>query len=89
MDTRNRYSPIDCSFHDILLDRATRRKKISVAYLSSGKRQQLEEVIILDVFTKNKEEFMTLDSGEMIRLDYLVSVDGVPLPEGGSCYTKN
>lgn len=43
------------------------------------------EAIIKDVYTKNKEEFLLTDDGTVIRLDYLLSVDGEEIPKDGIC----
>ncbi len=85
MKSAIKYIPIDCSFHDILLDRATRRKKIRIDYFSLSQEKESTEAVIVDVFTKSKEEFMKLDTEEVIRLDYIISVDNIPLPEESSC----
>lgn len=70
------YRPINCSFHDVLLDRATRRKTVIVQYLSENAVRETAG-IINDVLTKNGAEYMVLDNGQTIRLDFLKSVDGV------------
>jgi len=85
MKISTHYSPIDCSFHDILLDRATRLLKVLIVYVSSNLRHEETEAIITDVFTRNREEFMKLDSGELIRLDHIRSVDGIALPDVTAC----
>jgi len=85
------YIPINCNFYDILLANATARKKIPIAYLSEDKEIVETVAIITDVFTKQKAEFMQLDTGAIVRLDYIVSVNGFTLPKNASCTinTKN
>ncbi len=78
------YHPIDCNFYDVLLDRATRKHPAQIQYLTADGPHTLE-AIIMDVYTQNKAEFMQLDNGLHIRLDQLIAVDGIPLPEGGQC----
>jgi Rho-binding antiterminator len=78
------YQPIDCNFYDILLERATLRHPARIRYLAGGGPDEVV-ALIEDVYTQNKEEFMRLHTGQLIRLDQLIAVDGVPLPEGGSC----
>jgi Rho-binding antiterminator len=76
-----KYEPINCSFHDILLENATFRKRILIVYYELDGAKKEGNNIIKDVYTKNKEEFMLLDDGKIIRLDHIVSVGGILLPE--------
>jgi len=78
---KKKYQPINCSFHDILLEKATFRKKIILVYYEINGTKKEEHKTIKDVYTKNKEEFILLDDDKIIRLDHIVSVDGVLLPE--------
>lgn len=85
--TEDKYQPIDCNFHDILLDRATRKIKVNLKYLLDN--QPIEkQVIFKDVNTKSKEEFLVLEDGETIRLDKIISVDQIILPKTNSCQFK-
>ena len=76
---QNKYVPIDCSFHDILLDRTTRKSVIELAYLVK-EVVQLKRTSIIDVYAKEGEEFLLLGDGEIVRLDRIKSVDGILLP---------
>ncbi|MEM1326264.1 MAG: hypothetical protein AAGI23_09940 [Bacteroidota bacterium] len=80
-----KYTPIACSFHDILLDRATRRRVVDIAYTDVDGNIKSTTAIIKDVFTKEGEEFMLLDNELTIRLDFLVSVDGEALANNNFC----
>jgi len=44
----------------------------------NGQAQQIE-AIIKDVFARDGEEYIFLHSGELIRLDRLIEVDGIRL----------
>lgn len=72
----NTYQPIDCNFYDILEAYATLRKVLEIVYVEESGTQKTVNTRIIDLFTKNKEEFMVLENGITFRLDYLVSVDG-------------
>ena len=72
------YTPISCSFHDQLLAHATTGKVVAIVYLKDGLETHCDSKI-LDVFTKEKAEFMLLQNEELIRLDQIVSVDGLIL----------
>lgn len=77
------YQPISCDFYDILEALATRRIKTTVEFIDGGESVTLEGVVITDLQTRNKEEFMHLDDGRCIRLDRLLSVNGEEFP--GAC----
>ena len=76
---QNKYFPIDCNFHDILLDRTTRNSVIELEYLVE-EVAQLKITSIKDVYAKEGEEFLLLKDGEIVRLDRIKSVDGILLP---------
>ncbi len=78
------YQPIDCNFHDKLLDRATRKSKVMLEYDHSNGRQK-EEVVFKDVYTKDGEEFLLTENGMKIRLDQIVSIDGEKPPQKNCC----
>lgn len=77
------YYPIDCAFHDLLLDRATRKQIVKLKYYQAGEVVAIAS-IIKDVYTKNGEEFMILEHNLKIRLDMIRSIDGQELSTG-SC----
>lgn len=73
------YRPINCSFYDILEANATLKKTIRVVFLTTDGQQTETQGRIVNLFTKNKEEFVALSDGNLIRLDQLISVDGQQL----------
>lgn len=74
------YKPINCNFHELLLAKATLQELCEIKYTSKTKASIVNSIII-DVYTKKSEEFLTLDSGEIIRLDKIISINNEPLPE--------
>jgi Rho-binding antiterminator len=72
------YQKISCSYYDQLEALATKRTHCVIVFLSEGKEETAEGVIT-DLFSKEGAEFLQLDKGITIRLDHLVSVNGVPL----------
>lgn len=82
--TDKTYTPIDCNYHDIILDRATRKSFVVLEY-HSPEGIQSKEVLIKDVYTKEGEEFLQTGSRETIRLDQIVSLDGLEPPHDTSC----
>lgn len=83
---KHKYIPIDCGFHDTLLDRATRRSVIELVYLDADEMPRTKHIVIKDVYTKQKEEFLLMNDGEIIRLDQIVSVDGIEPPKNSNCH---
>ncbi len=80
-----KYVPINCNYYDELEALATRRQSVPIAYKNeNGDRLEVESVIV-DFFIKDKVEFLQLRSGLNIRLDYLISVNGLLLPTDGTC----
>ena len=69
------YKPINCNYYDILEATAVKRKVVTIVF-RTNETIETTETKILDLFTKNKEEFMVLENNLTIRLDRLISVDG-------------
>ena len=78
-----KYVPINCDFYDEIEILAMRKSKSTVIYLSENGEQTTIEGVIKNVYSKNKEEFLEMESGLIFRLDRLVSLDGKVVP--GSC----
>jgi Rho-binding antiterminator len=76
MMTNTSYTPINCDSYDILLANATLKKKCTILHIDIAGNTLQTEAIIVDVYTKAKEEFVQLDNGVVIRLDKIISVDG-------------
>ena len=74
------YKPIDCSLHDRLESAATLRHPVRIIYRDADGEQHQTEDRIVDVFAKDGQEFAKTADGTLIRLDHLVSVDGVDFP---------
>jgi len=68
------YKTISCSFYDLLLEKATLKEVAQLVYMDNGESETSCSGVIIDVYTKNKEEFLKLDSELIIRLDYVISV---------------
>ena len=75
------YHPISCEFHDRLEDLATLRKTVRIGYREASGTEQVRDAVITDVFARDGEEFVVLDSSEHIRLDRLIEVDGARLSD--------
>lgn len=74
----NKYQNISCSYYDQLEAFATQRTRCSIMFKEEG-NEQTTEGIIVDLFARDGAEYLKLDSGTVIRLDHIVSVNGITL----------
>lgn len=70
------YNPISCEFHDVLEALATVRRPASISFHDDDGALQQRTAIIHDVYSRDGAEYLSLSSGETLRLDQLVEVDG-------------
>lgn len=70
-----KYEPIDCNFYDILEATAVKKTVAEIVFSTEGGNQIIKSRI-LNLFTKEKEEFMVLENDLTIRLDQIISVNG-------------
>lgn len=67
---------ISCNFYDYLEVIVIMCKCVIIYYLDISGKEILILVKIKDFFVKEKVEYMVLDNGLIIRLDYIFDVDG-------------
>lgn len=70
------YHPVSCEFHDVLEALATRRQRARIQFTGSDGLPQQRDAVIQDVFSRDGAEYIAISSGETLRLDQLVAVDG-------------
>jgi len=75
------YQPINCDYYDRLEAWATMRTVCLISFLDEKGNQQEVSARIEDVYALNKVEYMRMDNGLVIRLDSLLAVNNVPLPD--------
>lgn len=80
---RTNYQPIDCNFYDNFEAAIVRRRTVALSYLSAEGEEITASSRLRDLKTHRNEEFVQLASGEWLRLDRIVAVDGVAA--GSSC----
>lgn len=78
---RTNYHPISCEFHDRLEDLATLRKRARISFRDESGSDQYRDTVITDVFAREGAEYLSMDTGETLRLDHLVEVDGARLAD--------
>jgi Rho-binding antiterminator len=75
------YQPISCDFHDLLEVHATKRKATQVQFRDASGQLQTREAIITDVYAKDGADYLSLSTGEILRLDQLIEVDKARLAD--------
>ena len=70
------YRPIRCDLYDELVLLAIRKTKCNFVFKAGDNKVLSMTSIIRDIYTKNKEEFIALETGLLLRLDKLISIDG-------------
>lgn len=70
------YTPISCAFYDELESAAVKRSNNTIVYKDENEEKTIEAKVI-DFKNINKEEFMLLDNELMIRLDKIITFNGM------------
>lgn len=70
------YIPVACHFYDELESAAVKKTLSTIIYLDNGNEQTIEDYVV-DFKNLNKEEFAVLKSGLEIRLDKIISFNGL------------
>ena len=77
------YLPIDCGFYDHFEQAIVRRQPVTLVFIDEEGQRITSSELLLDLKTEKKAEFVQRASGEWLRLDRVVSIDGVS--GSGSC----
>ncbi|MCP4442053.1 MAG: hypothetical protein GY810_24350 [Aureispira sp.] len=85
MPSNDEYKSISCNFYDLILARATFKSLENITYLDPQNKQLTVESKIIDVFTKEKAEYLKLEQGTIIRLDKIISIGKDKLSDYESC----
>lgn len=81
--SRTNYQPINCNFYDNFEAAIVTKRSVELVYLDVWGELVKTLTKLTDLKTKQTEEFVQLASGEWLRLDRIVRVDGVAA--GASC----
>lgn len=72
------YTPIDCDFYDLLEAASTLRQNCEIVYVADVQQTTVTvQGRITNLYALNGEEFLVLNDALHVRLDALVSVNGV------------
>lgn len=80
---RTNYTPINCSFYDNFEAAIVTRRGVALEYRQPDDTVQQINIRLQDLKTHLTEEYVQLSTGEWLRLDRIVSVDGAAA--GASC----
>lgn len=69
------YKSISCDVYDKYEIYAMSASALIIHYLDQGKPSSVRNITIHTLETRNKEEFMILSDGKIIRLDHILSVE--------------
>ncbi len=73
----NKYSPISCQLYDRLEEFAVKKIKIKINYFDENCMENIVEDFIIDLKTKEKEEFLILLNKLEIRLDRIKYIEKI------------
>ena len=77
----DRYLPVDPDFYDVIDSVKNQNISIQVHYFGFGNDlNEAKGVIKGVVITSNHEEYLSLDSGDNVRLDRIIVLNGKPGP---------
>lgn len=79
--TTRPYQPISCDFHDLLEVHALQRRPTAVRFCDADGQLQTREALITDVHAKSGADYLTLSTGETVRLDQLIQVGQAKLAD--------
>ena len=71
------YKPIACGLYDELELRALRKKMVKLNFQNDKNEHEQIECTIVDLFSKDKIEFLKTNDGKIIRLDNVLELDGI------------
>ncbi|MBC8172528.1 MAG: hypothetical protein H7X71_01365 [Chitinophagales bacterium] len=71
------YKPVSCDLYDHLSALSVHGKRVSLEIRDETGESKKLTVQISDIVTKNKEEFLITDTGDSIRLDRIISWEGI------------
>lgn len=80
-----KYIPIDCNYYDRLLEVITRRQEALLVYRNLENVPVAISTTFFDIYTKAGEEFLQLTDGTVIRLDKIISLNGIDVPGNKYC----
>lgn len=75
------YQPINCEFHDLLEANATLRKPVRIGIRDATGAVQYCTATITDLYAQDGAEYMSMSTGDTVRLDQIEEIDGTRLSD--------
>lgn len=75
------YQPINCEFHDLLEAHATLRKPVQIGIRNETGAVQYCTASITDLYAKDGAEYMSMSTGDTVRLDQIEEIGGTKLSD--------
>ncbi len=69
------YKPIDCGLYDYIESAIIKKEKVDLEFYDEAGRALKSKDLLIDVFSKDKVEYLKTYSGLIIRLDNLIKID--------------
>ena len=82
---KSEYQPINCNYYDEIVLVIMRRKKCLIHFYNEEKIEEKLKALIIDVYARDKVEYMKLEDGKEIRLDQLIALDDKKRPLDDTC----
>lgn len=71
------YKAIACGLYDELELRALRKQKVNIIFINEEKQEETIICSIVDLFSKDKTEYLKTNEGLVIRLDNIIEMDNI------------
>lgn len=75
MKKKPKYQPINCNYYDEITLLILQKKSCEVHFYNEDKKEETIEALIIDVYTRDKAEYLKLANEREIRLDDVISLD--------------
>lgn len=80
---KTNYQPISCDIYDHIEIFAMRKTLVDIEYRDDSDQLLLLKTRILDTKVAKKEEFIILENGQEIRMDYIIRINDIYFPQPG------
>jgi Rho-binding antiterminator len=84
-ELKDKYDPVEPSFYQKIEEYRTNKKYLGIHYFTEIHEYISTTAIIKDIFWREETQYILLTTGEEVRLDWIVRLDGKPAPG----YTTN
>lgn len=72
-----KYTPINCDFYDYFEAFTVKKQVVTIVYFNENENTETVESRIKDLYSRNKVEYVLLENGLEIRLDFVKELEGM------------